>query len=93
VRFKTTKVGFFETNFFCNEPFGLLIIPATLRSNTIVGGVGATQVTLIGTAIDKIFPSEGQMSTVNRLRKPELSMTHVCHHYILLPCHGRRIEL
>ena len=77
------ELDFLKTNFFCDEPLRFLVIPATLRSDTIIGGVGATQMTLIGTAIDKIFPSEGQVSTGNRLGKPELSMTHVCHHYFI----------
>ena len=66
VRFKTTRLEFLyikKTNFFCGEPFRLLVIPATLGSKTTL--VGATQMTLIGAAIDNIFRSEGQVSTIN----------------------------
>jgi hypothetical protein len=45
--------------------------------------VGTTQMTLIRATIDYFIPGEGQMSTGNRLRKPELSTTHVCHHYFI----------
>ena len=76
-RYKTTRLEL-KTNFSRGQPFGPLIIPAALRSKTVLG-VGATQMTSIGVAIDFSFPSEGQVPTSNRLCKPELSMTHVCH--------------
>ena len=78
MRLKTTRLGF-ETNFFCDGPFGHSIIPAALRSNTIFGGVGATMMTLIGAAIENSLLSAGLVPTSNRHRKPELFMTHVCH--------------
>lgn len=83
MRFKTTIGNFYITNFFCDEPFRFFVIPATgtLRSNTL--GVGATEMTLIGLAIDNILPNEGQVSTGIGLRKPELSTTHACHDYFI----------
>lgn len=49
--------GAFSRFFLCGEPFRPLVVPATLRSKTTE--VGATQMTLLGKAIDGVLPVEG----------------------------------
>ena len=66
----------------CDEALRSFVIPATLGNNTVLE-VGATQMTLNGAAIDSILPNEGQVSTVNRPGKLELSATHACHDYFI----------